>query len=269
MSKTLLLIEDSFTTQEVVQMAFAHDDIVVITTTTLAEALREMQHVTPDVIVADASLPEVNGFQLCQMMRDMAGRRDLPVVLLTSGFAAYDEAQGERIGVTGHLAKPFEAHALRQLVQRVIEAPAPLATPLPQDTLQTPTATPRSAATSDRIAGAGAQEGVARQAPLPLSERQDVTALDALMAQWTSGSASLPASTDVTAAEALGRLMLQVLRDTLQTHLEHMLERLTPQILAAVQDIVAKKAPELLEALLQREIDKLKQAIDADDRDGE
>ena len=266
MTKTLLLIEDSFTTQRVVQMAFEHDDIVVITTTTLAEALREMQHVEPDVIVADASLPEVDGFQLCQMMRDMAGRRDLPVVLLTSGFAAYDEAQGERLGVTGHLAKPFEAHALRQLVQQVIEAPSPLSRCPATGTPQTPTVTPRSAVTFDRTAGA--PEGATRQAPPP-QERQDLAALDALMAQWTPVASSLATPTDGTAPEALGRLMLQVIRDTLQTHLGHMLERLTPQILATVQDIVAKKAPELLEALLQREIDKLKQAVEADDRDGE
>ena len=267
MTKTLLLIEDSFTTQRVVQMAFEHDDIVVITTTTLAEALREIQHVEPDVIVADASLPEVDGFQLCQVMRDMTGRHDLPVVLLTSGFAAYDEAQGERIGVTGHLAKPFEAHALRQLVQRVIEVPTPHPAPLPQDLLQTPAVTPRSAATSDRTDEA--PEGATRQAAPPPQERQELAALDALMAQWTPVASPLATPTDVTVPEALGRLMLQVIRDALQTHLGHMLERLTPQILATVQDIVAKKAPELLETLLQREIDKLKQAVEADDRDGE
>ena len=267
MTKTLLLVEDSLTTQRVVQMAFEHDDIVVITTTTLAEALREMQHVAPDVIVADASLPEADGFQVCQMMRDMAGRHDLPVVLLTSGFAAYDEAQGERLGVTGHLAKPFEAHALRQLVQQVLEAPSPPSEALPQDTPQTPITTPRSAVTFDRTSGA--PEGMTRQAASSLQERQELAALDALMAPWTPGASSLATPTDVTVPEALGRLMLQVIRDTLQTHLGHMLERLTPQILATVQDIVAQKAPELLEALLQREIDKLKQAVEADDRDGE
>jgi hypothetical protein len=48
-----------------------------------------------------------------------------------------------------------------------------------------------------------------------------------------------------------------------------MLEQLTPQILAAVQDVIARKTPELLEVLLQREIDKLKQAVDVDDRHGE
>jgi hypothetical protein len=89
------------------------------------------------------------------------------------------------------------------------------------------------------------------------------------MAQWTPAASPLATPTDVAASEALGRLMLQVIRDALQTHLGSILERLTPQILATVQDIGAKKAPELLEALLQREIDKLKQAVEADDRDGE
>jgi CheY-like chemotaxis protein len=266
MTKTLLLIEDSFTTQRVVQMAFEHDDIVVITITTLAEALQEIQHVVPDVIVADASLPEADGFQLCQTMRDVTGRRDLPVVLLTSGFTAYDEAQGERIGVTGHLAKPFEAHALRLLVQQVLEAPAPPPEALIQETIQTPPAAPHCAATSDSTSGIPAS--ATRQAAAP-QERPDVAALDALVAQWRPGASSLASPTDVTTPEALGRLMLQVIRDTLHTHLGHMLERLTPQILATVQDVVVKQAPALIEALLQREIDKLKQTVEADDRDGD
>jgi CheY-like chemotaxis protein len=232
MTKTLLLIEDSFTTQQVVQTAFEHDDMHVITTTTLEEALQELRSTIPDVIVADASLPEVDGFQLCQMLRDMEGLRHIPVVLLTSGFASYDQAQGERMGVTGHLAKPFEAHALRQLVQQVCAAP------------------PHSAA------------------PAP-SERQDLTELEAVMAQWTPVVSPLTAPSDAIGADALGRLMMQVIRDTVQVRLGAILEQLTPQILAAVQDVIAMKTPELLEALLQREIDKLKQAVDVDDRHGE
>jgi DNA-binding response OmpR family regulator len=266
MTKTLLLIEDSFTIQQVVQMAFGQDDIDVITATTLAEALRELQHVTPDVIVADASLPEVDGFRLCQTMRDMDKLRHVPVVLLTSGFTAYDEAQGERTGVTGHLAKPFEAHALRQLVQQVLES-SHTAASLPQETLQTSTPAPPSEAMLARTPGVS-EHGV-RQAAPPQQERQDLTALDTLMAQWTPATSTLATPTDITAAEELGRLMFQVIRETVQTHLASMLERMTPQILATVQDIVARETPELLESLLQREIDKLKQAVDADDRDGE
>ncbi len=256
MPKTLLLIEDSFTTQHVVQTAFAHDDMHVITTTTLDEALQELRSTIPDVIVADASLPEVDGFQLCQMLRSMEGLLHIPVVLLTSGFASYDQAQGERMGVTGHLAKPFEAHALRQLVQQVCIAPSHTAASAWHSTAQITTA-----ASSSAEAAASASQ--AQQ------ERQDLAELEAVMAQWTPVESAPTVPSDAIGAEALGRLILQVIRDTVQIRLAAMLEQLTPQILTAVQDIIARKTPELLEALLQREIDKLKQAVDVDDRHGE
>jgi hypothetical protein len=153
------------------------------------------------------------------------------------------------MGVTGHLAKPFDAHALRQLVQQVCIAPPPTAASALQSAAQSPE---ESTSTSP------AQQ-----------DRQDLTDLEAVMAQWTPVESALVASPDATAAEALGRLMLQVIRDTLQTRLSDILEQLTPQILAAVQDVIAMKTPELLETLLQREIDKLKQAVDVDDRHGE
>jgi hypothetical protein len=82
-------------------------------------------------------------------------------------------------------------------------------------------------------------------------------------------ASALAAPSDAIGTEALGRLLLQVIRDTLQTRLSAMLEQLTPQILAAMQDVIARKTPELLEVLLQREIDKLKQAVDVDDHHGE
>jgi CheY-like chemotaxis protein len=256
MTKTLLLIEDSVTTQHVVQTAFEHDDMHVITTTTLDDALRELQSAIPDVIVADASLPEVDGFQLCQILRDMERLRHIPIVLLTSGFASYDQAQGERLGVAGHLAKPFEAHALRQLVQQVCVALPHTAASALHSTAQTTTA-------------AASRAEATVSAPDALPKRQDLTELEAVMAQWTPVESSLAAPSDTISTDALGRLLLQVIRDTLQTRLSAILEQLTPQILAAVQDVITRKTPELLEVLLQREIDKLKQAVDVDDRHGE
>jgi two-component system chemotaxis response regulator CheY len=230
MAKTLLLIEDSLATQQVVQAAFAHGDIDVLTTTTLAKAMQEMQTRAPDVIVADASLPEMDGFQLCQMIRGMEGFRHLPVLLLTSGLVSYDETRGAHLGVTGHLSKPFEAHTLRQLVEQVLAAPSPT---------------------------------------VPSPQRQDLAALEALMAQWTPAESSLTAPSDPPEAAVLGRVMMRILRDAVHTQLAKMLEQLAPQLLTTVQDIVTRQTPELLETLLQREIDQLKQAVEADDRDGE
>ena len=266
MTKKLLVIEDSFTTQHVIRTAFEHDDIDVVTTTTLADALREMQADAPDVIVADASLPEVDGFQLCHMIREMVGPRHIPVVLLTSGFGAYDEAQGARMGVAGHLSKPFEAHELQQLVQQVLMAPPPIAPSALQGAPQTPLPTPKSADIYEHTPRS--QDEIGAPASLPQQERHDLAELTALMEQWSPMGTPPAVPSDAAGSAALGHLMMQIMHDTVQTQLANILEQLTPHVLAAVQDIVARKTPELLEALLQREIDKLKQAVEADDHAG-
>jgi CheY-like chemotaxis protein len=131
MPKTLLLVEDSFTIQNVVQTTFVPADFQVVVAHNAREGLAKLQAQTPDVVLADATMPDMDGFQLCQHIRETAGCEHIPVLLLTSSFAVYDEAQAQRVGVTGHVPKPFEPHLLLAMVQRFMmdpSAPASLST---------------------------------------------------------------------------------------------------------------------------------------------
>jgi hypothetical protein len=148
-------------------------------------------------------------------------------------------------------------------VQQVLMAPPHVAPPSSQCVPQTPLPAPRSADIYEPTSRS--QEEIGASVPLPQQQRHDLTELEALIEQWSPMRSSLAVSSDFAGSEVLGRLMVQIIRETMQTQLANILEQLTPQILSAVQDIVARKTPELLEALLQREIDKLKQAVEADD----
>src|SRR5262249_47343849 len=64
--------------------------------------------------------------------------------------------------------------------------------------------------------------------------------------------------------QTLGAHLIQMLRETLDAHLSTTLMQLMPQMLETVRDAVRTQMPDLLEALLQREIDKLKQAVEQD-----
>lgn len=132
MPKTLLLVEDSFTIQNVVQTTFVPADFQVVVAHNAREGLAKLQEQTPDVVLADATMPDMDGFQLCQHIRETAGCEHLPVLLLTSSFAVYDEAQAQRAGVTGYVAKPFEPHVLLAMVQRFLTGPSAPAS-LPTD----------------------------------------------------------------------------------------------------------------------------------------
>lgn len=65
-------------------------------------------------------------------------------------------------------------------------------------------------------------------------------------------------------AHTLGAHLLQMLRETLEAHLTTTLTQLMPQILATVRDVVQAQMPDLLAVLLQREIEKLQQAVEHD-----
>ena len=130
MATKLLLVEDSLSIQTIVETAFAREGFEIMVAGDALDGLHKAQTLRPDIVLADASMPGMDGFQLCQRIRQSAGGRHVPVVLLTSGFAAYDKAKGERAGVTTYLAKPFEPQVLLDMVKQLVPVAPPPASPL-------------------------------------------------------------------------------------------------------------------------------------------
>jgi response regulator RpfG family c-di-GMP phosphodiesterase len=199
--------------------------------------------VSPDIVLADASMPEMDGFQLCQTIRSTQGFERIPVLLLTSRFAAYDEVQGQRSGVTGYLAKPFDSYSLLSLVQQLVDKTPSVAvglqdTSMPDAPAAEPTLSPDAESPPDRAVQPPHMPETP-EAPMP------------------------QAYEDLTAS------LTHIVQETVQSYLVTLLDSVAPKIVEAVRTTVDAKVPELLEALLQREIDKLKQAAARDDALGE
>lgn len=260
MAKIMLLVEDSITTQKAVITAFEHDNFDIATATQSTQALRELQTLIPDIILADATMADMDGFRLCQVIRKTERVKHVPVILLTSSFTVYDEDKGSEVGVTAHLPKPFESEALRDLVYQLVtatsaESPgtAPvLSQPLPSwpSDDADPTATMSWQAVSDVLSDLTRLENHDEQAgPTP------ETAPDALP--------------DSTLPQSLGSGLLHMIRESVHAHLGQWLQQVTPELLKTVQHEVNLRMPALLEALLQKEIDKLKQAVEQDAPQGD
>jgi DNA-binding response OmpR family regulator len=120
MATKLLLVEDSLSIQTIVETTFTREGFEVMVASDALDGLLKAQTLLPDIVLADASMPGMDGFQLCQRIRQSASGRHVPVVLLTSGFAAYDKTKGDRAGVTTHLAKPFEPQILLDMVKQLV-----------------------------------------------------------------------------------------------------------------------------------------------------
>ncbi len=116
--KKLLLADDSAAIQKVIDLTFSDEGMNVTTVGDGRAALGALeQFPAPDVVLADASMPEMGGFELCQIIKRHERFSTIPVILLVSSFEPFDEAQARAAGADDVVTKPFQS--IRDLVSRV------------------------------------------------------------------------------------------------------------------------------------------------------
>jgi CheY-like chemotaxis protein len=124
MPKTILLADDSVTIQKVVAISFASEDVTVVTVDNGDDAISKAREIRPDIVLADVVMPGKNGYEVCAAIKEDPDLQQIPVLLLTGTFEAFDEVRAREVGSAGHIAKPFEAQSLINEVRRMIDAAA-------------------------------------------------------------------------------------------------------------------------------------------------
>ncbi len=66
----------------------------------------------PDLILLDLSLPDINGFELCDRLKRNRETNLIPIIMLTAHHDAKERAAGVRVGANGYLIKPFTPEQL-------------------------------------------------------------------------------------------------------------------------------------------------------------
>ncbi len=144
MPKTLLLADDSVTIQKVVGIIFATEDYRIVAVENGDDALRRAREARPDIVLADAVMPRMNGYELCQAIKADPQLADVPVLLLAGTFEPFDEARARAARADGHIAKPFESHALLTRVRELVEGVTIEAPPQPYARSAPPAAIPQA-----------------------------------------------------------------------------------------------------------------------------
>ena len=122
MSKQVLLIEDEPNIIEAISFILSRDGWTVKTHSNGADAVEMVKERRPDVVILDVMLPGKSGYDILRELRDLAGTRDLPVLMLTARGQVKDREMAERAGVSRFMTKPFSnaevLAAVRDLVPR-------------------------------------------------------------------------------------------------------------------------------------------------------
>ena len=135
MPRTLLLADASDLTHELVEGALAGIDFDLIWSKTGIEALQVARGLRPDIVLAEATLPGIDGYAVCEAIKQAPELLGVPVLIMTDAFERYDEARALIAGANQHITKPIRADILRQRLGELLpkNQANPVLAPPPSD----------------------------------------------------------------------------------------------------------------------------------------
>jgi CheY-like chemotaxis protein len=120
MRKKILLAEDSVTIQKVFELTFANTDFSVVPVDNGDDAVRLAAEISPDLVIADVTLPGKDGFEVASAVLGEISTKDLPVLILSGTQVPFDEERFRACGARGVLFKPFETMELLEKVEGIL-----------------------------------------------------------------------------------------------------------------------------------------------------
>jgi ribonuclease P protein subunit RPR2 len=114
----LLVVDDQPNLRMLLRTTFEIIDVEVEEAGSAAEAMQRVAARTPDVIVLDVALPDVDGITLCRRLREQPATADVPIVLLTGAPSTTDDA-ARAAGASAFVRKPFSPLELLETIEQL------------------------------------------------------------------------------------------------------------------------------------------------------
>lgn len=134
----ILVIDDSDDIRRLLTRVFRERDYQVFESASGAEALQKVREVAPDLLLLDAQLPEVHGFDVCRRIKASRRYGHLPIVMLSGVYRGwrFEEDLRRSYGVDAFLEKPFRIGEVVAAVERALSERRGSSTPPASDELE-------------------------------------------------------------------------------------------------------------------------------------
>jgi len=117
---TTLIVDDEALYRTIMRDILESEGYAVIAAENGRAALEVLETASPDLLLVDVMMPEMDGFELCRRLKDDQATRLLPVVLVTGLNAAADRIRGFEAGADDFLSKPVQVAELKARVRSLV-----------------------------------------------------------------------------------------------------------------------------------------------------
>ncbi|MCP4542124.1 MAG: response regulator transcription factor [Chloroflexi bacterium] len=115
--KRILIIDDNETLHHMIKFYFEPRGFQVLAATCGQEGIKIAYATHPDLIILDIMMPEMDGWQTCQRLREIS---DIPIIMLTAKVEGDDVIRGFLMGVDDYVKKPFGLKELEMRIHAVL-----------------------------------------------------------------------------------------------------------------------------------------------------
>ena len=124
MKQKILIADDEPDAIELVAFNLKAAGYEVITASDGEQALKKARSGLPNLIVLDLMLPEIDGLEVCRILRRDAATRAIPILMLTAKAAEIDRVLGLELGADDYVTKPFSPRELVLRIKRLLRSGA-------------------------------------------------------------------------------------------------------------------------------------------------
>jgi twitching motility two-component system response regulator PilG len=116
----IVCIDDGATIRQTVEYILSQQGYEVSAISNPLKALSLVFQLKPDLILCDIAMPELDGYEICAMLRKSTAFRQTPIVMLTGKDGFIDRVKARMVGATDYLTKPFGESELLMLVEKYV-----------------------------------------------------------------------------------------------------------------------------------------------------
>lgn len=118
---TILYIEDNPENRLLVRRILEAEGYTVVEAEDAPSGLEAAQTVSPDLILLDINLPEMDGYEFTARLRQTSGLREIPIVALTANVMKGDRERTLAAGCDGYIQKPIDVDELPRQIARFLQ----------------------------------------------------------------------------------------------------------------------------------------------------
>jgi CheY-like chemotaxis protein len=115
--KTIMVVDDSPTVRKLIIGKLEKHGHKVVAAVDGMDALSKINDITPDLILLDVTMPRLDGYQLCKLVKSNPKTKHVPVVMISGKDGFFDKVRGRMAGSTAYITKPFGPETLLQTVE--------------------------------------------------------------------------------------------------------------------------------------------------------